>query len=164
MTNDHDDDADWLRGHGHSLPPGRCSVLLFKTKEPFSRPRWLDVLVPCCLSDRMRRRDDALELYRAAEVHDEAHFQARRAQVVRHLCAVCQVDGFGHFGLAVGQMPPIRAIAASHCWRRRLAGAVVTSVHDLKMRVPSNRVSSIHLVVAPIHSLDQNDLRVLDSK
>jgi len=141
MTNDHDDDADWLRGHGHSLPPGRCSVLLFKTKEPFSRPRWLDVLVPCCLSDQMRRRDDALELYRAAEVHDEAHFQARRAQVVRHLCAVCQVDGFGHFGLAVGQMPPIRAIAASHCWRRRLAGAVVTSVHDPKMRVSSNRVS-----------------------
>ena len=106
----------------------------------------------------MRRRDDALELYRAAEVHG---FEEARAQHIVDLepranDLVRQV--------AVGQMPPIRAIAASHCWRRRLAGGVVTSVHDLKMRVSSNRVSSIHLVVAPIHSLDQNDLRVLDSK
>jgi hypothetical protein len=41
----------------------------------------------------MRRCDDALELDRTAKVDDESHFEARRAQVVRHLRAVREVDG-----------------------------------------------------------------------
>ncbi len=44
INHDHDDDADWLRRHGRSLPPGRRSVALLKAKERFSGPRWLDVL------------------------------------------------------------------------------------------------------------------------
>jgi len=33
MNHDHDDDADWPCRHGHALPRGKRSVLLFKTKE-----------------------------------------------------------------------------------------------------------------------------------